>query len=252
MRKHMGLLVGKIALVTGANRGIGKVIVERFAEEGATVWACARRETPEFTQFCQDLAARTGCEVWPLHFDLSDGDQVKSAVRAVTGSRRPLHVVVNNAGVATGGLLQMTMLPSVRDVFEANFFGPLLLTQGLSKYMVRNKAGSIINIASTAGILGSAGTTGYGASKAALMLATKTWATELGRSGLRVNAIAPNVTRTEMMDQMEPKALERLIDATALKRPAEPREVADAAVFLASDLSTYITGHILRVDGGTN
>lgn len=251
MNDGRGLLRGKRALITGSNRGIGRAIAERFAEEGASVLACARRETPEFTQFCRELASGTGCEVEPLYFDLSDAEQIKAAVREVTASKRPLDVVVNNAGMATGGMLQMTALQSVREVFEANFFGPLLLTQGLSKYMLRAKSGSIINIASTAGILGNAGTTAYGASKAALMLVTKTWATELGRSGIRVNAIAPSVTRTEMMNQMEAKALEKLIEASALKRPAEPREVADAAVFLASELSSYITGQVLRVDGGT-
>lgn len=250
MSAGAGLLEGKTALITGSNRGIGRAIAEQFALQGATIIACARRESPEFSAVCADLAQRAQREVTPMYFDLSSEEQVKAAVRDVAGSKRPLDILVNNAGVATGGFFHMTSLQSVRDDFETNFFGPVLLTQGLSRYMTRARTGSIINIASTAGILGSAGTTAYGASKAALMLVTKTWAAELGKSGIRVNAIAPNVTRTEMMSQMEEKALERLIEATALKRPAEPAEIANAALFLASDLSSYVTGQVLRVDGG--
>lgn len=250
MSAGAGLLEGKTALITGSNRGIGRAIAEQFALQGATIIACARRESPEFSAVCADLAQRAQREVTPMYFDLSSEEQVKAAVRDVAGSKRPLDILVNNAGVATGGFFHMTSLQSVRDDFETNFFGPVLLTQGLSRYMTRARTGSIINIASTAGILGSAGTTAYGASKAALMLVTKTWAAELGMSGIRVNAIAPNVTRTEMMSQMEEKALERLIEATALKRPAEPAEIANAALFLASDLSSYVTGQVLRVDGG--
>jgi 3-oxoacyl-[acyl-carrier protein] reductase len=116
--------------------------------------------------------------------------------------------------------------------------------------MARSKAGSIINIASTAGLVGDAGMTSYGSSKAALMFATKTMATELGESGIRANAIAPNVTRTDMYHQMEERARDKLIASTALKRPAEPVEIANVALFLASDLSSYVTGQVLRVDGG--
>lgn len=250
MGGNSGLLDGKTALITGGSRGIGRAIAERFAEEGADVVVCARKESEDFVAFRLTLAERTGRAVVPMYFDLADAEQVKAAVREYTSSGRPLDILVNNAGVATGGLLQMSPLPAVRDVFDVNFFGPFLLTQGLSRYMLRGKSGSIINIASTAGQLGHAGTSTYGASKAALMLATKAWATELGRSGIRVNAIAPSVTRTEMMAQMDPKALERLVESSSLKRPAEPREIADVAVFLGSRLSSYVTGQVLRVDGG--
>jgi 3-oxoacyl-[acyl-carrier protein] reductase len=244
------LLKNKTAIVTGASRGIGKEILRVFAENGANLFACARKETEEFTRDLAELAERTGVAITPVYFDLTDSEQVKAGVRTIISTKQKIDVLVNNAGVATGSFFQMASLPDMKNVFEVNFFSQLLFSQGISRYMARSKAGSIINIASTAGLVGDAGMTSYGSSKAALMFATKTMATELGDSGIRANAIAPNVTRTDMYDQMEEKARDKLIASTALKRPAEPVEIANVALFLASDLSSYVTGQVLRVDGG--
>ncbi|GAB2853554.1 3-oxoacyl-[acyl-carrier-protein] reductase [Pseudoduganella ginsengisoli] len=244
------LLKNKTAIVTGSSRGIGKEILRVFAENGANLFACARKETEEFTRDLAELAERTGVAITPVYFDLTDSEQVKAGVRTIISTKQKVDVLVNNAGVATGSFFQMASLPDMKNVFEVNFFSQLLFSQGISRYMARSKAGSIINIASTAGLVGDAGMTSYGSSKAALMFATKTMATELGESGIRANAIAPNVTRTDMYDQMEEKARDKLIASTALKRPAEPVEIANVALFLASDLSSYVTGQVLRVDGG--
>jgi 3-oxoacyl-[acyl-carrier protein] reductase len=244
------LLKNKTAIVTGAARGIGKEILRVFAENGANLFACARKETEEFTRDLAELAERTGVTITPVYFDLTDSEQVKAGVRTIISTKQKVDVLVNNAGVATGAFFQMASLPDMKNVFEVNFFSQLLFSQGISRYMARSKAGSIINIASTAGLVGDAGMTSYGSSKAALMFATKTMATELGESGIRANAIAPNVTRTDMYHQMEERARDKLIASTALKRPAEPVEIANVALFLASDLSSYVTGQVLRVDGG--
>lgn len=246
----MSLLIDKTAVVTGCNRGIGKEVLTVFAENGADVFACARQESAAFTDFVGELAQRTGRTITPVYFDLADPEQVKAAVRTIVAAKKKVDVVVNNAGIASGSIFQMTSLPDMKNLFDVNFFAPLLFTQGLSRLMARAKSGSIINIASTAGLVGDAGTTAYGSSKAALMYATRAMATELGESNIRVNAIAPNVTRTDMYDQMDEKARDRLIASTALKRPAEVREIANAALFLASDLASYVTGQVLRVDGG--
>lgn len=249
-RDHSVLLKDKLAIVTGSNRGIGLEILHLFAEQGAHLIACARQETPAFTASCQQLAERFGVEVTPVHFDLGAAEEVKAAIQRIVGLRRRVDILVNNAGTASGSLFQMTSQQELRRVFEVNFFAQIQFTQAISRVMSRQQAGSIINMASVAGLRGEQGMTAYGSSKAALILATRTLASELGSSGVRVNAIAPNVARTDMYDQMENGARERLIQAAALKRPAEPREIANAALFLASDLSSYITGQVLRVDGG--
>lgn len=144
----------------------------------------------------------------------------------------------------------MTPISKISEEFEVNFFSQLQFSQSIARLMVRAKTGSIINMASVSGLLGDLGTISYGSSKAALMYATKTMARELGEFNVRVNAIAPSVTKTDMLDQMEAGARDRMILSTALKRPAEVIEVANVALFLASDLSSYVTGQTLRVDGG--
>ena len=244
------LLQNKTAIITGSNRGIGKAVLETFAENGADIFACVRKESDEFSNVTARLSEKTGVSITPVYFDLAESEQVKSGIKSILSSKKQIDILVNNAGVASGSFFQMTSLKDLKQVFEINFFSQVLFTQGISRYMTRFKTGSIINIASTAGLIGDAGMTSYGSSKAAVMFATKTMATELGEMNIRVNAIAPSITKTDMFDQMEEKARSKLIDASALKRPAEAVEVANVALFLASDLSSYVTGQVLRVDGG--
>jgi 3-oxoacyl-[acyl-carrier protein] reductase len=244
------LLQEKTAVITGCNRGIGKAVLETFAENGADIFACVRKESDEFSNVAARLSEKTGVSITPVFFDFTESEQVKAGIKAILSSKKQIDIMVNNAGVASGSFFQMTSPKDLKQVFEINFFSQILFTQGISRYMTRFKTGSIINIASTAGLIGDAGMTSYGSSKAALIFATKTMATELGEKNIRVNAIAPSITKTDMFDQMEEKARSKLIDASALKRPAEAVEVANVALFLASDLSSYVTGQVLRVDGG--
>ena len=244
------LLEQKTAIITGCNRGIGKATLETFAENGADIFACVRKESDEFTDVMTKLKAKTGISITPVYFDFAESEQVKAGIKTIISFKKQIDILVNNAGVASGSLFQMTSLQDLKYLFEINFFSQLLFTQGISRYMSRFKTGSIINIGSTAGFIGNAGMTSYGSSKAALMFSTKTMATELGVMNIRVNAIAPSITKTDMSDQMEEKIRDKHLETSALKRTAEPIEVANVALFLASDLSSFVTGQILRVDGG--
>ncbi len=244
------LLQNKTAIISGCNRGIGKAVLEIFAESGADIFACVRKESEEFSDIMARLAEKTGVSIIPVYFDFEENEDVKAGIRAIISSKKQIDILVNNAGVASGSFFQMTSLGDLKQVFEINFFSQILFTQGISRYMSRFKTGSIINIASTAGLIGDAGMTSYGSSKAALIFATKTMATELGVMNIRVNAIAPSITKTDMFDQMKEKARNKLIESSALKRPAEAIEIANVALFLGSDLSSFVTGQVLRVDGG--
>lgn len=244
------LLQDKLAIVTGSNRGIGLAILHLFAEHGAHVVACARRPSEAFTASCRGLAEQHGTEVMPLYFDMGQPDEIKAAISQVTGMRRPIDVLINNAGVASGALFQMTTLQALRNMFEINFFGQIQFTQSIARLMARQRRGAIVNMASVAALHGESGMLAYGSSKAALAHATRILATELGAQGVRVNAIAPSATRTDMMAQMDAAARDRLVQACALQRAAEPREIANVALFLASDMASFITGQVLEVDGG--
>jgi 3-oxoacyl-[acyl-carrier protein] reductase len=245
------LLKGKIALITGCNRGIGKAIMETFAQNGADIWACARKQTSEFEQLLQELRAKHNNRITPLYFDLADESAIKEALNTLLLAKEKIDILVNNAGVAQGSFFQMTSLSKIREIFEINFFSQLLITQMIAKLMMKQKSGSIINLASIAGIDGNPGYVSYGSGKAALIYATKSIAKEFAANNVRVNAIAPGLTETAMADQMEEKAKALMINSSAMNRLAQPQEIANTALFLASDLSQFITGQVIRVDGGS-
>lgn len=244
------LLNNKTAIITGANRGIGNEILKVFAQQGADIFACARNISPTFESQLIELSNTTNRNIIPIYFDLSDQDQVKEGIKQILSYKKQIDILVNNAGVASGSFFQMSSIPEMRKLFEVNFFSHILFSQSITRQMARAKSGSVIHIASTAGIIGDVGTLSYGSSKAAMIFATKTMANELGSSNIRVNAIAPSITRTDMYDQMEEVAREKLISSSALKRPAEAYEIANVALFLASDLSSFVNGQTIRVDGG--
>jgi 3-oxoacyl-[acyl-carrier protein] reductase len=245
------LLQGKNAMITGCARGIGRQMLIAFAENGANVWACCRSESDEFNRIAKELSDR--CSVWikPLYFDITETAKMKEVIRSVMTEKRSIDVLVNNAGVTYNALYQMTSMEKMRQVFEVNFFAQVCLTQYIVKAMVRQGSGNVINVSSSAALDANPGRGAYGASKAAVSCMTRVMAHELAAQHIRVNAIAPGITDTDMVEaSMNPVAIEAAVQQTRLKRIGKPSEIADAALFLASDLSSYVTGEVLRVDGG--
>ncbi len=245
------MLKGKTAIITGTKRGIGQALLEKFAERGADVWACVRKEDTSFQSRCMNISERYQVNIRPVCFDMSDDVAMKDAIKAIKMEKRPIDILVNNAGVVPENrLFQMASPEEMQRVFVVNFFSVMKLTQMVSKAMVRQRCGSIVNIASIAALDGGPGQIEYVASKAALVGATKKLAAELGSFGIRVNAVAPGVVNTGVVENMEPKLRERMANASVLKRLARPMEIAEVVAFIASDLSSYVTGQIIRVDGG--
>lgn len=244
------LLEGKTAVITGCNRGIGKAILERMAAQGASVFALIRKECPEFTEYCSALEEAYQVEIQLVYADFSSEDKVTAAAKAILKTKRRIDILVNNIGVAAPQrMLAMTPMSAVRESFQINVFSSLLFTQLIGKSMMRNRQGSVIFLSSSAAFDGGSNIE-YSAGKAALVGAVRRLAVELGSFGIRVNALAPGLTDTDMggITSEEVKAI--AVSRNVMKRLGKPEEIADAAVFLASDLSRFITGQTLRVDGG--
>lgn len=244
------LLYGKNAIVTGTARGIGHKIVEVFAANGANVWACARKQTEEMDTYCKELSEQYGVEVKPVYFELTDRTAMKEAFKSIMAEKKTIDILVNNAGITYNALFQMSNEEKIKESFDINFTSPYLFSQYVIKLMLRAGQGSVVNISSTAAIDGNSGRSIYGATKASVWCASKSMAEELGPKGIRVNCIAPGITQTDMLSSMTEEVINETVMATDSQRAGEPVDIANAALFLASDLSSYITGQILRVDGG--
>jgi 3-oxoacyl-[acyl-carrier protein] reductase len=244
------ILEGKNAVITGCLKGIGRSTMEVFARNGANVWACCQAQNDEFESHVRKLAEETGRAIIPVYFDLVDSEQIKAGVKTIMSAKRTVDILVNVAGMTHNALFHMTTMEAMRQVFEIDFFSQMLLTQYITKLMVRQKAGSVINVASIAGIDGNHGQVAYSAAKAALIGATKTLALELAEHKVRVNAVAPGVIATGMTAELPRDKFDNLLAKTKLGRSGLPEEVASVMLFLASEMSSYVTGQVVRIDGG--
>lgn len=245
------LLAGKNAVITGTNRGIGQELVRVFAENGANIRACARKKTEEFESFCSEVSEKNGVIVTPLYFDLLEEKDMVLAVKEIKASGRSTDILVNNAGVTYDALFRMTTAAKLEEMMRVNFIAPFIFSQYISKLMIRQGSGNIINFSSTSGLVVNPGRSAYSASKAAVISASRVMAAELSNHGIRVNVIAPGMTETDMViGHMPESEIKETIERTMLKRMAKPVDIANAVLFLASDLSGYMTGQVIRADGG--
>jgi 3-oxoacyl-[acyl-carrier protein] reductase len=245
----MTLLSNKVALITGASRGIGRAIATRFAQEGANV-AFTYLSSVEKGQALEAELAAFGIKAKGYRSDASDFQAADQLITDVVADFGKLDIVVNNAGITRDGLLMRMTEEQWDEVLRVNLKSVFNLTKAATKPMMRAKSGSIINLTSVVGLRGNAGQANYAASKAGIIGFTKSVALELGSRNIRSNAIAPGFIETEMTHGLDEKALESWKSSIPLKRGGQPEEVADACVFLGSDLSRYITGQVLQVDGG--
>lgn len=241
----MGKLDGKVAIVTGASRGIGAAIVKKLHEEGAAVVACARSiESCEGAAFCQKV-------------DVSNSEQVDACVKATIEKFGKVDILVNNAGITKDGLLMRMSDEDWDQVLDINLRGTFLFTRAVTRPMMKNKAadgsqlgGAIVNITSVVGITGNAGQANYTASKGGVIALTKTTAKELGSRNVRCNAVAPGFIESKMTEGLSDEIKKSYMDSIPLKRFGKVDDIAKAVVWLVSDDASYVTGQILSVNGG--
>ncbi|MBP7174149.1 MAG: 3-oxoacyl-[acyl-carrier-protein] reductase [Cloacibacterium sp.] len=244
----MKLLEGKVALITGAASGIGKRIAEIFAEQGAKIAFSHVGPDDRAKEICAELSKIT--EAREYHSDASNFDQAQKLIDDVVADFGTLDILVNNAGITRDNLMLRMTKEEWDIILRVNLDSVFNLTKAAIKPMMKARSGSIINMASVVGVKGNAGQANYAASKAGVIGFSKSIALELGSRNIRCNAIAPGFIETEMTAKLDEKTVQGWRESIPLKRGGQTTDVANACVFLGSDLSSYITGQVLNVDGG--
>lgn len=245
------MVSGRNIVVTGCLQGIGRETLRVLAEHGANVFACAYKQTDEYEAFCKDLSEKSQVSIWPMYFDMMDNNSIKNGAKAIQSQKVEIHGLINIAGMNRDAFFNMVSYQDMLDTFQINFFSQIILSQYIVKLMQRKQtAGSIVFTSSITALDGNEGQLSYGASKAALIGAMKTMALELGKSGIRVNAVAPGVIQTPMTDTLDSEIVDKKIKTMDIPRLGTAEEVANVFMFLMSDLSNHITGQVVRVDGG--
>ncbi len=247
----MKLLEGKSALITGASKGIGRSIAKKFAEQGANV-GFTYLSSVEKGEALEKELQEFGIKAKGFRSDASDFAAAEQLISDFTKEFGRLDVLVNNAGITKDGLLMRMSEEQYDTVIKVNLKSVFNLTKAACRTLMKQKSGSIINMSSVVGVRGNAGQINYAASKAGIIGMTKSVALELGSRNIRANVIAPGFIATEMTEQLDPKVVEEWTNGIPLKRAGTPEEVADLTVFLGSDMSQYITGQVIEINGGMN
>ena len=244
----MELLKNKVCLITGASRGIGRETACRFAQEGAILYVTDYQEG-SLSPLVEELKQKYNTDITPLYFDVTDENAARNAIMTIKRNHNRLDVLVNNAGIMRDNVIGMITTKLMHDVFDINVFAVMNMIQLASKLMTRQKSGSIINISSIVGLEGAAGQMVYSASKGAVAAITKAASKELAEAGIRVNAVAPGLINTGLLQAIGDEKIAENLKNVKMGRLGEPVDVANVLVFLASDLSGYVTGEIIGVDG---
>ena len=246
------MLSRKTAVITGCLQGIGQSVMEVFARNGADIFACSYRQTDEFEAHIAALRAECGVSIVPVYFDFSDEASMKAAVKTIQSAKQPIDALVNVAGINRDAYFPMMSRQELQTTFDVNFFSQMAFTQYIVRLMQRNPAAqkSIVFTSSISALDGNEGQCAYAASKGALISAMKTLSRELGPKGIRVNAVAPGVIKTPMTDALTAEQLSHTLRNSELGRVGLPEEVANVILFLSSERAAYMTGQVIRVDGG--
>ena len=245
------MLKNKNIVITGATGGIGRAIVNECAKNHANVWALLRKVDDDTKMWIEELKIQNNVEIKPVIIDFLDRESIREATSKIIEEKISIDGIVNNAGVVGNiELFSMTRMDDIKETFEINFFGPMEFTQRLLKRLMRQKKGSIVNISSIASLDGEPGQFAYVSSKAAINGATKKLSNELAPFNIRVNAIAPGMVDTNMLSNMTEELKMDMLNKLAIKRLAKPEEIGKLCTFLLSDNSEFITGQIIRIDGG--
>lgn len=242
------LLQNKTAIITGASKGIGRAVATLFAEEGANLFLISRDE-----EALKQLAGKLGSDSNKVSYfaaDITDQDAMKAVFSEIRQTKLSIDILVNNAGIMEDAVLQMVTPSLIDKIYQTNVFGLIDASKRASKLMLRNKQGSIINLTSIIGTHGNLGQTIYGSSKSAVIGFTKSLSKELAGINIRVNAVAPGFIDTDMTRKMDPKFFDKNMASIGMGRMGKPEDVARVILFLASDLSAYVTGQVIGVDGG--
>ena len=241
-------LKDKIAIITGAANGIGLAAAQRFGEEGAKVVLADYDAEAGSVQEVE--LNKLGYAVKFIQVDVANRGSVNALVEQTLDHFGQIHILVNNAGITRDAMLTKMTEDDFSSVLNVNITGVFNCTQAVVPHLVKQGHGKIINTSSVSGVYGNVGQTNYAASKAAVIGMTKTWAKELGRKGINVNAVAPGFTSTAMVAKMPETIIDQMKSSVSLQRLGDPRDIANAYLFLASEESSYVHGHVLQVDGG--